>query len=159
MGASCREKVRRAGRQARSANPRPPGAGSRAGGFKWFRVWHRAADFRSPLVLAQTLVDDLAQGNEVTSNKPTEYCNDCRDGCCYHGGHSDDPALKYYAATGSISVASLFLTFPTRALTGQQVISSDGNGASSALREGISADSSPSQMGQVSGFRTTGMRL
>ena len=31
---------------------------------------------------------------------------------------------------GSIRLASLFLTLPTRAFTGQQVISSDGNGAS-----------------------------
>ena len=54
---------------------------------------------------------------------------------------------------------SLFLTFPTRALTGQQVISSDGNGASRALREGTSAGSSPSQTGQVSGLRDTGVRL
>ena len=48
---------------------------------------------------------------------------------------------------------------PTRALTGQQVISSEGKGTSSALREDASADSSPSQTGQVSGLRTTGMRL
>jgi hypothetical protein len=64
-----------------------------------------------------------------------------------------------YAAIRSIRLGSLFLTFPTRALTGQQIISSDGNGASSALREEASAGSSPSQTGQVSGLRTTGIRL
>ena len=35
---------------------------------------------------------------------------------------------------GSIRLASLFLTLPTLALTGQQVISSDGNDASRAFR-------------------------
>jgi hypothetical protein len=32
----------------------------------------------------------------------------------------------YAAAIGSIRLASLFLTFPTRALTGQHAIASDG---------------------------------
>ena len=36
-------------------------------------------------------------------------------------------------ATGSIRLASLFLTLPTRALTGQHIISSDGYGASRSL--------------------------
>jgi hypothetical protein len=35
--------------------------------------------------------------------------------------------LRAYGNTiGSISVGSLFLTFPTRALTGQQIMSSEG---------------------------------
>src|SRR5207247_1876339 len=44
-----------------SAGPGPPGAGRRACGFRWFRVWRRAVDFHSRLVLPQTFVDDLAQ--------------------------------------------------------------------------------------------------
>jgi len=46
----------------------------------------------------------------------------------------------------------LFFTLPTRALTGQQVISSAGTGASSALSSDVSTASSPSQTGQASGF-------
>ena len=39
----------------------------------------------------------------------------------------DCPALHYsLRTTGSIRLASLFLTFPTRVLTGQQAISSAG---------------------------------
>ena len=34
--------------------------------------------------------------------------------------------LRHYAATGSIRLESLFLTLPTRVLTGQHVIFSDG---------------------------------
>jgi hypothetical protein len=37
-------------------------------------------------------------------------------------------------AIGSVRLGSLFLTLPTRALTRQQIISSRGQGASSALR-------------------------
>src|ERR1700726_316664 len=36
-------------------------------------------------------------------------------------------------AIGSMRLGSLFLTLPTRALTGQQIMSSDGYGTSSAL--------------------------
>jgi hypothetical protein len=39
----------------------------------------------------------------------------------------------YAAATGSMRLESLFLTLPTRALTGQQIMSSEGQGASSVL--------------------------
>jgi hypothetical protein len=45
---------------------------------------------------------------------------------------------------GSIRLASLFLTLPTLALTGQQVISSDGNDTSRAFRSDGPAGSSPS---------------
>jgi len=48
---------------------------------------------------------------------------------------------------------------PTRAITGQQVIPSEGKGISRALSVDASADSSPSQSRQASGLRTTGMRL
>jgi hypothetical protein len=51
------------------------------------------------------------------------------------------------------------LTLPTRALTGQQVISSEGKGASRAFNSDASAGSSPSQRGQASGLRTTGIRF
>src|SRR5712671_4435201 len=64
-----------------------------------------------------------------------------------------------YAAIGSIRHGSLFSTFPTRALTGQQVICSEGNGVNKDLSSDGSAASSPSQTGQASGLRTTGMRL
>jgi len=37
--------------------------------------------------------------------------------------------LAYSAAIGSIKLGSLFLTLPTRVLTGPQVIPSDGQGA------------------------------
>jgi hypothetical protein len=53
----------------------------------------------------------------------------------------------------------VFLTLPTRALTGQQIISSEGQGASSALSSGTSAGCSPSQAGHASGLSTAGMRL
>jgi len=36
-----------------------------------------------------------------------------------------NPSVYYAAAIGSIKLGSLFLTLPTRALTGQQVIPSD----------------------------------
>jgi hypothetical protein len=62
-------------------------------------------------------------------------------------------------ATGSMRLRSLFLTLPTRALTGQQIISSEGQGASSALSSGTSAGCSPSQAGHASGLSTAGMRL
>jgi len=52
-----------------------------------------------------------------------------------------------YAAIGSIRLASLFFMLPTRALTGWQVISTDGNGASRAFRSDRAADPSPSQTG------------
>jgi hypothetical protein len=64
-----------------------------------------------------------------------------------------------HAAIGSIRLGSLFLRFPTRVLTGQHVISSEGNGASRALSADASVGSSPSQTDHVSGLRTTGMRL
>jgi len=51
------------------------------------------------------------------------------------------------------------LTLPTRMITGQQIISSEGQGASSALSWGTSAGCSPSHTGHVSGFKTTGIRL
>lgn len=56
-------------------------------------------------------------------------------------------------------LASLFLTLPTRAFTGQQIMPSEGKGASRAFNADVSAGSSPSQRGQASGFRTTGIRL
>jgi len=62
------------------------------------------------------------------------------------------------ASSGSIRLASLFLTLPTRALTSQQVIPSDGYGARRALSWPGSVGSSPSQTGQVSGPKTTGIR-
>jgi len=62
-------------------------------------------------------------------------------------------------AIGSMRLGSLFLTLPTRALTGQQIMSSGGQGASSALSWGTSAGGSPSHTGHVSGFKTTGIRL
>ena len=75
--------------------------------------------------------------------------------------HAAGVALSHtsYAAIGSIRLASLFLTFPTRALTGQQVISSEGNGLSRALSSVCSAGSSPSQSDHASGLSTAGMRL
>jgi hypothetical protein len=56
-------------------------------------------------------------------------------------------------------LGSLFLTLPTRALTGQHVIASEGYGARRDLSWRGSAGSSPSQAGHVSGPRTTGIRL
>jgi hypothetical protein len=50
-------------------------------------------------------------------------------------------------------LGSLFLTLPTRVLTGQQIMSSEGQGASSALSWGTSAGCSPSHTGHVSGFK------
>jgi hypothetical protein len=52
---------------------------------------------------------------------------------------------------GLIRLASLFLTLPTRALTGQQVISSEGNDESRAFSSPGSAGSSPSQSDHASG--------
>ena len=56
-------------------------------------------------------------------------------------------------------LGSLFLTLPTRALTGQHVIAPEGYGARRDLSWRGSAGSSPSQAGHVSGPRTTGIRL
>jgi hypothetical protein len=50
----------------------------------------------------------------------------------------------------------LFLTLPTRWLTGQHVISSDGYGPNMPFSRVASAGSSPSHAGQAAGFR---MRL
>src|SRR5262252_7690844 len=66
---------------------------------------------------------------------------------------------SYYAAIGSIRLGSLFLTLPTRTLTGQHVISSDGKGASRALSWHGSTGSSPSHVDHASAPRTTGIRL
>ena len=44
-------------------------------------------------------------------------------------------------------------------ITGQQITSSEGQGASSALSWGPSAGCSPGRTGHVSGFKTTGIRL
>jgi hypothetical protein len=41
-------------------------------------------------------------------------------------GRRSNGKSAYAAATGSIRLGSLFLTLPTRALTGQPIISSDG---------------------------------
>src|SRR6516164_2846779 len=71
---------------------------------------------------------------------------------------SSSVGSAYSAAIGSIRLGSLFLTLPTRVLTGQLVISSAGQGASKAFKRGKSAASSPSQAGHVSGPRTTGIR-
>ena len=57
-------------------------------------------------------------------------------------------------AIGSIKLESLFLTLPTRGLTGQHVIASDGNGARSDLSWRGSAGSSLSQAAPVSGPRS-----
>src|SRR5262249_55169381 len=69
------------------------------------------------------------------------------------------PAPPATMDIGSIRLASLFLTLLTRWLTGQHVISSDGYGLSMPFSRPPSTGSSPSQAGQVSGFRITGMRL
>ena len=65
----------------------------------------------------------------------------------------------YVTTIGSISDASLFLTLPTRALIGQQIMSSEGQGASIAFRSSAVAGCSPSQAGHISGLSTAGMRL
>jgi hypothetical protein len=46
------------------------------------------------------------------------------------------PRCRDYAAsaTGSIKLGSLFLTLPTRVLTGQQIISSEGVGSEEGLQ-------------------------
>jgi hypothetical protein len=44
-----------------------------------------------------------------------------KPGCVPHR-----PSVSYPAAIGSIRLGSLFLTLPTRGLTGQQVMPSDG---------------------------------
>ena len=59
---------------------------------------------------------------------------------------------------GSIRLGSWLLTSPIRRLTGQQVIASDGNGASRAL-SWRGSDGSPSQVGHASDPRITGIRL
>src|SRR5215472_6239753 len=70
------------------------------------------------------------------------------------------PWPRSHAATiGSIRVGSSFLTLPTRALTGQQVIAPDGWGARRALSSRGFAGSSPSQAGHTSGATTAGIRL
>ena len=78
------------------------------------------------------------------------------------GSTSGTPRRTVYAgsltAIGSIRLGSLFLAFPTRALTGQHVISSEGQGANNALLRGAFAGSSPSQTGQLSRARITGVR-
>jgi hypothetical protein len=66
---------------------------------------------------------------------------------------------RYRSVIGSIKLGSLFLTLPTRGLTGQQIISSEGYGASISLRSCTVPRCSPSHAGQVSGFSTTGIRL
>ena len=70
----------------------------------------------------------------------------------------DDGAL-HGKLIGSISDGSLFLTLPTRVLTGQQIISSEGYGASTAFKSRTVAGCSPSHAGHTSGFSTTGIRL
>jgi hypothetical protein len=53
----------------------------------------------------------------------------------------------------------LFLTLPTRALTGQQVMASEGKGASRDFSRASSAGCSPSHSGHASGARIAGIRL
>ena len=60
---------------------------------------------------------------------------------------------------GWIRLGSLLLTLPIRRLTGQQVIASDGNEASSALSWRGSDGSSAGGVGHASDPRTTGIRL
>jgi hypothetical protein len=55
----------------------------------------------------------------------------------------------YAAAIGSIRLGSLFLTLPTRTLTGQQVIASEGKGARRSLSWCGSARCSASQTGHA----------
>jgi hypothetical protein len=43
-----------------------------------------------------------------------------------HAPRGADGSACHAAATGSINLGSLFLTLPTRALTGQPIISSEG---------------------------------
>ena len=74
-------------------------------------------DFVEPLFAFRCLGDELGQLRSDPSRQ--------------RGGN--DGAL-HGKLIGSISDGSLFLTLPTRALTGQQIISSEGYGASSAFR-------------------------
>jgi hypothetical protein len=60
---------------------------------------------------------------------------DAREKCTLRGSPDGHHALS---ATGSIKLGSLFFTLPTRVLTGQQVISSEGWGASKAFKRGRS---------------------
>src|SRR5580704_5929681 len=48
---------------------------------------------------------------------------------------ADRPRAYPAPASGSIRLGSVFLTLPTRALTGQQIISSDGSSKSSPPRD------------------------
>jgi len=84
-----------------------------------------------------------------------------------HGGKRGD-AFTFYAGDIRVEgpypfcsrqISALFLTFPTRRLTGQQVVSSAGWGASRAFRHAGSAGSSPNHSDRTSGLRTTGIRL
>src|SRR5262252_2074791 len=72
-----------------------------------------------------------------------------------------EPNRQDHAARtiGSMRLGSLFLTLPTRALTGQQIICSEGYGARSDLSWRGSAGSSPSHTGHTLGPSTTGIRL
>src|SRR6516162_11834173 len=79
---------------------------------------------------------------------------------CKAYNRSRRPApVAHCSRIGSIRLGSLFLTLPTRVLTGQQIISSEGYGASAAFKSRTVAGCSPSQAGHESGFSTTGMRL
>ena len=73
-------------------------------------------DFVEPLFALRCLVDELGQLRSDPSRQ--------------RGGN--DGAI-HGKLIGSISDGSLFLTLPTRVLTGQQVISSGGYGASTGL--------------------------
>src|SRR6516162_10971064 len=68
-------------------------------------------------------------------------------------------AARHGRLSGSSRPGSLFFTLPTRVLTGQQIIPSEGYGASKDFSCVGSAGSSPSHAGQASGARTTGIRL
>ena len=59
-----------------SANPRPSRAGGGTRGFRWFRVWRRAADFRRRLVLPQTFIDSLAQQVVLRPAQEFDFCDE-----------------------------------------------------------------------------------
>jgi hypothetical protein len=62
----------------------------------------------------------------------------------------------YESGSGSIRLGSLFLILPTRALTGQQIMSSEEHGARSAFRCGRPDGSLPSHCGHTSGLEHHG---
>jgi len=127
--------------------PVEPGAGQQAHSAAIEPRMHAIAvelDFVEPLRAVRRFLDELRQlrpdplrQTASIGARPARYM-------MRHGGSGEIIRPRDYAATGPIKLGSLFLTLPTRWLTGQQIISAEEQGTSRDLSCGRLAGSSPS---------------